>query len=460
MDLRHQALRWFINTGNDDTSCAERALDCGLRPEYLQVYDHSSLSFVHTPEYVLLYEAKQHFDRTGSLPGVGLLNKWIYELVRGGHIDRATASAMSAVINVIPRYSMVQGDVPGVVAALRDEYLRGMAYRGVAELVERELRHGAPEAIGAALRRVAEDIEATDEQGSFYSLADIVEKRWEEYVRREQNEEEGRGIMLGWPDYDRRSNGLRRGEVLVIAANSNVGKSSFQLRSALNAWRLGRCNVLLINQEMTAATQHRRMEAMEMSDILREQGEVRDLLFKIELGKLGENREMYRKLLESYRDNPSQFWVVPPGTYNDLGDIESIIARLRRKHGLDLVCADNANQQRAPGTRAERHDLVLGDTLKFLHDLATRYDVGVITDVQSPPDVEDKREATMYQVVGYSKMIVHHADDLIRLFKLDDRFLEAQVLKSRSGEAGYSFQLYFNPGSMQMEYVSSGVKIG
>lgn len=129
-------------------------------------------------------------------------------------------------------------------------------------------------------------------------------------------------------------------------------------------------------------------------------------------------------------------------------------------YGLDLVCADNANQQRAPGTRAERHDLVLGDTLKFLHDLATRYDVGVITDVQSPPDVEDKREATMYQVVGYSKMIVHHADDLIRLFKLDDRFLEAQALKSRSGEAGYSFQLYFNPGSMQMEYVSSGVKIG
>ena len=454
MDLRHQALRWFINLGDDTLACAEAAIERGLRSEHLQGYDHPTLAFIRGPEYLLFHQSSQYFDRHGELPGAATLQQWLQTLERGGHIDSNTSGAMAAVLAVLPRYASIPADVIGVADSLIAEYKRGMAYSGVGRVVDRELRHGSPDDIAAGLRRVADDLGVDEGTHGVYSLSDVVESRWQQYVHREENPGSGRGIMLGWPAYDQRNNGVRRGAVLVITANTSVGKSAFQVRSAINAWRLGRHNVLLINQEMNCETQHRRMEAMELSTLLRDQGHSRRLMSELELGELGDDREVYRQLLESYRDNPAQLWMVSPDVYNDLGDLEGTIARLKRKHGLDLVCADNANHQRAPGARAERHDLILGDVIKWMHDIAVRYDVGVITDVQSPPDVADKREVNVYQAVGYSKMIVHHADDVMRLFPLDDAFLEAQMLKSRSGDSGYSFQLYFHGPSMHIEYVN------
>lgn len=460
-DLRHQALRYFVAvTDTDTTECAECALEQGFGPTLLQQYVHQDRRFAETPESRLVTEAEQHLNRTGQLPGIALLQTWIAQSLAQGHITQQLAAGASAALGAVVYYHLILGDVETVVKNLREEYQRNTIILGMIGISEGELDTAPIPTITAALRRLVDTVEETGATGTtgVYTLAEMADKRWEEYLLREGDEKAGRGIMLGWLEYDQRNNGVRPGELLIVAANTSVGKSAFQARSALNAWRLGGRNVLLINKEMSARVQHQRMEAMELGTLLANSPDVGRLLSRIELGQLPEQaRGLYQQLLQSYKDNPAQFWMVPPDAYTNLGDLEGLISRLKRKHGLDLVCADSLNLQTAPGPRGERHDLRLGDAVGFLKDMATRYDIGIITDAQSHRDAMGKREVSLKQAVGYSSMIVQHSDDVIRLFPIDTNFLEAQVLKSRNGETGYSFQLYFDGPNMRMEYVSSSV---
>jgi len=456
LDPKHQALRWFVTAQSGDSAeCAEKALDAGFRPDWLRTYSHPQRCFVDTAEYLLGAVALAHLDRTGVCPGIVVLRQWLTDAQRRGAVPGDYVGQASAILDRLPGLPLSLGDVEPIVGALREQYQLGNLYAGLHTTVE-QLKVAPPEEIARELRRVADSVEETAQTSSaVYSLADVADARWEEYKAAELNPERARGVLLGWLAFDERNNGIRPGEVLVVAANTSVGKSAFQVRSALNAWRLGRRNVMLVNKEMSARVQHQRMEAMELCSLLRERPDVERLVTRIEMGTLGEDmKELYHQLLESYRQNPAQFWIVPPDAYRDLGDLNSLVGRYKRKWGLDLVCADNLNFQRAPGARADRHDLVLGDTIGYLHDIAVRHNVAIITDVQSPRQVAIKREITKEEAVGYSQIIIHTADDLIRLFRIDEHFLEAQVLKARSGESNYSFQLYFDPRNMHMEYVA------
>lgn len=449
-NLRLQALRYAVAILADDSPAALlAALDAGLRPEHLQSREPPDHTPRQTPEYLLYRIALAHYEQHGQLPGAPLLEAYLRQLVPPPAPE--TVSAATVALGQLKHLPANVSDAQGLVDTLRQQHQRGMMAGRLLSLVRTWDTQPTSE-LARALQAVGEEVIAQAPEADVYDVAAAAGDRWAEYARREADPRSARGVMLGWSEFDRRSNGLRPAEVMVVAGNSAVGKSAFMVSSALSAWRFG-SNAMLVNAEMANAVQHRRVEAMELSEQLTPEEIAGSLLMRLELGELGEaERQRYWDLLRGYSQREGRLWFVGPTAYRDLGDLEAIVARHKRREGLDLVCVDSLNLQTPPpgGRLGERHDLVLGANIKALSEIANRYEVAVITDCQSPPAVAGQREVTKEQAVGYSQMIVHHADDLIRLYELDAITLEAQVLKARNSEAMYSWLIYFDRPNMKM----------
>jgi len=345
--------------------------------------------------------------------------------------------------------------VEPVVARLKEEYLRRLGAVGILSLAEHRLGHAPIPQISAELREIADklDEQVVAASSGIYTLSEAADRRWQRYLEVESNEQAGRGMQLGWLEFDKQNNGLKPGELLVVIANTSVGKSAFQLRTLLNLWRLDGRRVMLVNREMSNRVQHGRMEAMELSKAIGKDAQVDRLLTRIDLGELSsDEREVYREVLESYKSYDVPFWVVSPDAYSDLTELASVVARYRRREHLEVLGADSLNLMHIAGRRSDDHWLQMGANALLLKHLAVSQDIGVITDCQANRKSARRRDVTVEEVFGYSYQIMQHADVVLRLFPLNEHEIEVQVLKGRDGAAGYTFSLYFDPSNMRMEY--------
>jgi len=452
-DIRLQALRYCVSiVAEDNTECIERALALGLKPKHLYAWRSRALS--PTPESNLCQAALEHFNATGDIPTLVIVKDWVLKGAARSGVSEAAVEATLGVLEALPLLRQVPSEVSTVVQTLIDDYRRNKLTEELTAVADGLVRSVPISELTQRLHSIADGVDdvGTDNDG-VHSVADSWKERWEQYVAVEQNPRQARGVMLGWLAYDRLSNGVRPGELLVVAGNSSVGKSAFQLRSALNAWKLDNRNVMVVNKEMSNRVQHQRMEAMELSELMGEQVSVERLMAGIEMGKLDSaSRDAYYRLLESYADRTNQFWFVSPDAYDTLGDLESIVGRYKRRFGLDLLCADSLNLQRAPGTRGMVGEELVGAGAQFLKDMAARHNIAIITDCQSPKACASKEVVSKEDAVGYSQRIIHAADDIIRLYPREGPWLDAQVLKCRSAQSDYTFTLYFEPSSMRLEY--------
>lgn len=454
--LRLQALRWAVQVTQGDTpECLDQALNLGLQPEYLRAWSPARRTLEDTPEGLLLAVCLRVYEIQRTLPTAVLLTDWAEQQLRGGRLSQERFEAIVGILHALPHLVCAPSEVAAVVNRLREDYLRHLGARGIIELAETTLPHAPIPEVSAHLRQLANELDASDrtEQAGIYTLAEIADERWQQYLVAEHDDHVGRGYQTGWLEFDKRNNGVKPGEVMVVAANSSVGKSAFQLRTALNLWRCDGRRVMLVNREMTNTMQHGRMEAMELAQVLGDDPTIEHLATRIQTGELNEKeREIYRQVLDTYKHYDVPFWVVSPDAYRDLDDLAATVSRYCRQYGLEVLCADSLNLQRVGGGHGDRHDLQMGANVQRMADIAKTNNIAVLTDCQSPQQVATKVRCTKEQAVGYSQQILHGSDVLIRLYPTSDWELEAQVLKARSGEANYSFNLYFDRSNMRMEY--------
>lgn len=454
-ELPLQALRWAMQlSAADTTTCIDRALDLGLKPEFLRAWSQARRCLEDTPEALLLAMALRVYETRQSLATPVMLKSWVDEEHRAGRIGDPQLQSMRGVLDALPHFLQRPQDVEPVVQRLRDDYLRYVGAHGIVSIAEDLHQRQVPD-ISNHLRALADQLDGgytTSNQG-IYTLADIADARRDRYMDVANDHKLGRGYMTGWYEFDMRNNGLPPGQVMVVTANSSVGKSAFQLRTALNLWLAG-YKVMLVNKEMTNKSQHGRMEAMILSNLLADDPALQNLVMRITVGELEEAElDLYFEMLEAFKAYDVPFWMVSPDAYTDLNDLASLVASYKRQHGLQVLCADSLNLHRVRhGGGGQRDDLRIGDNTRMLADLAKIHDLAVITDCQSPQGVATKRVCSKEEAVGYSQRIIHDADVLIRLYPTDDYALEAQVLKARDGDVNYTFDLYFDRGNMRMEY--------
>ena len=60
------------------------------------------------------------------------------------------------------------------------------------------------------------------------------------------------GIPTGWPDFDEKTAGLQRGDLIVIAGRPSMGKTAFAMNIAEFAAIQAKCPVAVFSMEMPA----------------------------------------------------------------------------------------------------------------------------------------------------------------------------------------------------------------
>ena len=162
----------------------------------------------------------------------------------------------------------------------------------------------------------------------FRSLEDILTEYMEQVDAMAEGEGAKYGIPTGYIDLDRLLGGFQRTDLIILAARTSVGKTSFALNLAVNAAVKARATVAVFSLEMSAEQLASRMLSMESGiDSPR-----------IRSGQVNEQEN--RKLSHAMTFlTEAPIWVDDTPSI-PIMELRSKARRLAAEHGLDMIIVD------------------------------------------------------------------------------------------------------------------------
>jgi len=295
------------------------------------------------------------------------------------------------------------------------------------------------------------------------SLADSAKDRAARYKQVEANPELAKGIHTGFSDFDRITNGLHGGELVIIGGPTSTGKSIVMQNIAVNAYMggynpleelpedpeeiIGGRNVLYFSLEMPKENQERRIDAC-MAGV--PYNDIRD-------GKLStEDKVKYAKVLKFQKKFPKTFHIVDMARGVTVREIELKYIEMKEAYGIefDLVVVDYMGIMK-PTVQQPSDWLNLGFISEELHEFARAYHIPLITGTQvnRPKDPNKPQHST--DRVARSDMIPSNANIIIQIgSRGDDEHtridMPMYIIKNRDGEKT-SFTLIKNFACMQVK---------
>ncbi len=311
--------------------------------------------------------------------------------------------------------SRIVGDLPTPVGV--EHYAgivrRDAAYRRLIQAGAEIVRLGyqaAPD-LDAAMRRCEQLIAsvADAEQGrEFTPLSALLDEFWE---RGGIAERATLLVRTGLTDLDKLLGGIVPGNLVVVAAQTGVGKSSLLLNIARNAARAQNFRVAIFSLEMSREEWERRLLA-------RESGIAIDRL------KLGAMSEAEERSAMAATGELSQLAVeIDDRASLTVEQMRTKLRRLRaRLGGLDLVLVDYLQLMGNP-RRYDSRALEVGAISRGLKLLAREMDVPIIAAAQLSREV-DRREPPIPRLsdLRESGAIEQDADVVMFLYREDKHF--------------------------------------
>ncbi|MER2540005.1 MAG: replicative DNA helicase [Azonexus sp.] len=251
----------------------------------------------------------------------------------------------------------------------------------------------------------------------------------EEIERRHDRQGEISGLRTGFANLDKITNGLQRGDLIIVAGRPSMGKTAFALNVAENV-ALSGSTALVFSLEMgkEALTERAIASIGGLSIGATRSGRLNDddySRLSFALGKLSN-----AKLIIDDQGAPT------------IGQMRSRARRVKRQHGLDLIIVDYI--QLMAGEGGNRNEQV-GSITRGLKLLARELDVPLIALSQLSRDVEkrpDKRP--MMSDLRDSGSIEQDADLILMAYR-DEYYnpdgpykglAEMLIRKHRMGELG------------------------
>jgi replicative DNA helicase len=207
----------------------------------------------------------------------------------------------------------------------------------------------------------------------------------EALVKRAERNAEGkltRGIPSGISSLDMMTGGWQRGDLIILAAATSVGKSSFALQVAADALQHG-YSTLVYSMEMNKETIWQRWLALATGI---DQRRLRDGWILNEPIAQQKGSEIIRydsewdiifKKYGHLMDLPGTLWVDDSREITPT-HIKSVARRMKTEHALDLIVVDYT-QLVTPMTRhKERRDLEIAEVTRSLRAMAGDLDVPVL----------------------------------------------------------------------------------
>ncbi|MEW8623958.1 MAG: replicative DNA helicase [Candidatus Thiodiazotropha endolucinida] len=232
-----------------------------------------------------------------------------------------------------------------------------------------------------------------------------------------------RGLLTGFIDFDKLTNGLRPGQFVVIAARPSMGKTTLALNIAENITLKNNRPVLLFSLEM------------ERSEII---DKVVSSTGKIPLGDVLRGDLTEGNICEALDAiNSAPFFVDDTGGLF-INQIRARALRIKRKHGLSLMVVDYLQLVRA---KAESRFQEVSEISRALKALAKELGVPVIALSQLSRDVE-KRPGGRPRLsdLRESGQLEQDADIVAFLYRenlnTDGEVATLEIAKQRNGPIG------------------------
>lgn len=288
------------------------------------------------------------------------------------------------------------------------------------------------------------------------SLSATAREAWDNYKDVRDNPDSGRGIHLGLREFDRITNGLQPGELMLIGGESSSGKSALAMQMAINAWlgnnrgKIPICpdnmpekfetdgvNVIFFTIEMPFKALRRRVDA-NLAGVP---------LYGIRDGTLDENEvKRYQAALKFQRLYDKQFHIVDIPRGCTISQIESKYIEKSHEFEPQLIVVDYISLM---NTEQEGADwLGLGKLSERLHEFCRAYKISGISPVQLNRPEKSKEGAPIppdQHRVGRSIMMPQNANIMLLIETRKDEELKQDMKiiigKMREGERG-AFMLH------------------
>jgi replicative DNA helicase len=280
-------------------------------------------------------------------------------LERRGQLEEAGGMAyLAQLITSTPTAAHAEA----YAALVRREAVRRRLLAAATDLATEALAADDPEAAAAKHARALDALSVGDMRGQVVGLG-VAAREW--YDRMEERILKGTlpGVTTGYPTLDRKTNGLRRGELMILAARPSVGKTSLAAQMSVRQARAG-LRVGVLSLEEKRATWNEAAAAAELGlDTMKATTD--------DLARMWAKCEEYNALpLEIYDEG-----------YTGMAALERAVRNMARSlGGLDVLYLDHlAYVDHGAGSPKDRHlPYLIGLSTKRMAKLAKTYNCAFV----------------------------------------------------------------------------------
>lgn len=276
------------------------------------------------------------------------------------------------------------------------------------------------------------------------SLRESATKRVKKYEYLEEHPETARGILTGFSTFDRITNGLHPGELMIVAGASGSGKSIVMQNIAVNAylgkntldtpkeeWDDSGRNVLFFSLEMPKEVMERRIDAC-LAEVY--SNHIRDGLLS------DEDKRKYFRALKFQKEYHKDLYIVDMPKGATPREIElKYLEICETKFVPSLIVIDYLGLM-SPNDSSGVDWQDLGIISGELHETARTYEVSVLTGSQVNR-TKDGSEKYNLDRIARSSAIPTHANIVIQIADRENEHLYTDVgiyiTKMRDGEKGH-----------------------
>jgi len=269
----------------------------------------------------------------------------------------------------------------------------------------------------SALLLMQSGIVKLEEEGlnktSDVNLITTTESRWEDYLFRKNNP--GLlGVATGFPTIDAVTNGLQKGQLIVIVATPKTGKSTLALQIANNIHNQN-LSPMFQSFEMTNREQQNRYDSM------RAQISHNRLI----TGALNSDEEKrYQEALNKMSEDENDFWLVDSAHGVTVSAIHSKIQTLQP----DVVFIDGVYLMMDEQTGESNTPQALTGITRSLKRLAQKTNKPIVITTQAL-NWKTKKGKVSTDSIGYSSSFLQDADVVFGLEREDEEVDDTRTLK-------------------------------
>jgi len=202
-------------------------------------------------------------------------------------------------------------------------------------------------------------------QGGFIHIKEGVKSAFKQIEFLVEQEGNITGVPSGFTDFDEKTAGLQKSDLIIVAGRPSMGKTSFAMNLAENAAISANCAVAVFSMEMSAQQLVMRMLSS--------------------LGRINQQRLRTGNLLDE--DWPrvtsamnmlvnTQIFIDDTPAMSPL-EVRARVRRLKREHNIGLVIIDYLQLMQVPGNR-ENRATEISEISRSLKALAKEMDLPVI----------------------------------------------------------------------------------